>query len=351
MEKIKEEKITPKLTREQIILIIKENYDLEIVEVNVLNSYHNQCCQLISENKEKFIFKISNNKMVKQNMYYVEEFSEYFEKNLKDFKCPTFIKNKKKDVITEVIYQEKILISRLANFIEGEILRNTNFRNKENLINLGFMYGKIGSVMQKFEPQHEYTSSGEFSLEIRKLYKLSTRFLEYVTDLEIKKIIIKALELIKENLGTCKDNYRKFRMGNIHNDGNQSNILCNYKDHSKLIGIIDLDDVCYSILINDLAVLLNYICCYKNENWMEDCCLVVKGYNKAIKILDEEFKAIYYLILQRACTSFTRCYYEISKTTENKEYLMNFFDINILSRLLDFGPEKFEREIRKCILD
>ena len=84
---------------------------------------------------------------------------------------------------------------------------------------------------------------------------------------------------------------------------------------------------------------------------MEDCCTVVKGYNKSNPILDEQFKAIYFMVLQRACISFTSCYHEISKTPENKEYLMNDFDKNILINLLDIGYEKFESEIRKCVLD
>tara|TARA_R110002051_G_scaffold86498_2_gene152351 strand:- start:7817 stop:10084 length:2268 start_codon:yes stop_codon:yes gene_type:complete len=91
----------------------------------------------------------------------------------------------------------------------------------------------------------------------------------------------------------------ELRQSIIHNDANDWNVLTK---NEKVTGIIDLGDMCYSWLINELAVALTYILMGK-ENPLEVADTVIKSYHSILPLEQKEIDILYYLIAARLCTS------------------------------------------------
>ncbi|WP_339629854.1 aminotransferase class III-fold pyridoxal phosphate-dependent enzyme [uncultured Maribacter sp.] len=91
----------------------------------------------------------------------------------------------------------------------------------------------------------------------------------------------------------------EFRQSIIHNDANDWNVLVH---NDSITGIIDFGDMCYSWLINELAVALTYVLMDK-ENPLEIAKHIIKAYHIKLPLQENEVDALYYLIAARLCTS------------------------------------------------
>ncbi|WP_339654320.1 aminotransferase class III-fold pyridoxal phosphate-dependent enzyme [uncultured Maribacter sp.] len=91
----------------------------------------------------------------------------------------------------------------------------------------------------------------------------------------------------------------EFRQSIIHNDANDWNVLA---QNDAIAGIIDFGDMCYSWLINELAVALTYVLMDK-ENPLEIACQIITAYTTKLPLQEKEVDALYYLIAARLCTS------------------------------------------------
>ncbi|MDB4264499.1 aminotransferase class III-fold pyridoxal phosphate-dependent enzyme [bacterium] len=91
----------------------------------------------------------------------------------------------------------------------------------------------------------------------------------------------------------------EFRQSIIHNDANDWNVLV---QNDAITGIIDFGDMCYSWLINELAVALTYVLMDK-ENPLEIASQIIKAYHTKLPLQEKEVDALYYLIAARLCTS------------------------------------------------
>ena len=91
----------------------------------------------------------------------------------------------------------------------------------------------------------------------------------------------------------------EFRQSIIHNDANDWNVLV---QNDAITGIIDFGDMCYSWLINELAIALTYVMMDK-ENPLEIAIQIIKAYHTKLPLHEKEVDALYYLIAARLCTS------------------------------------------------
>ena len=85
----------------------------------------------------------------------------------------------------------------------------------------------------------------------------------------------------------------------IHNDANDWNVLT---QKGKVSGIIDFGDMCYSWLINELAVALPYVLAEK-EDPLGVAGIVIGAYHREFPLKREEIEILYYLVAGRICMS------------------------------------------------
>ncbi len=91
----------------------------------------------------------------------------------------------------------------------------------------------------------------------------------------------------------------KLRSSLIHGDANEWNILTK---ENQVTGLIDFGDLCYTPLINELAVAATYVC-YDKENPLEWAEVLVKSYHQVLPLEQQELEILYYLIAARLCIS------------------------------------------------
>ena len=74
-------------------------------------------------------------------------------------------------------------------------------------------------------------------------------------------------------------------------------------------GIIDFGDICYTPLINELAIAIAYAILYVDEpiKWSG---FIVESYNKVLQLKEKEIALLYYLIPTRLCISVCNSAYE-----------------------------------------
>ena len=110
------------------------------------------------------------------------------------------------------------------------------------------------------------------------------KYLEYIEDVETKKLVEYFLLQYNENVFSNDCNLRS---SIIHNDTNDWNILVN-KDN--IIGVIDFGDMVKTYMINEVAIALSYLLVEK-ENIITWIIKFLKPYNKSIKLKSIEIVA------------------------------------------------------------
>ncbi len=108
-------------------------------------------------------------------------------------------------------------------------------------------------------------------------------------------------------------------------------------NNNEINGIIDFGDLCYTPLINELAITIAYACLYVDNplKWAE---IIVKSYNAVLPLKDKEISVLYYLIAARVCISVCNSAYERVKNPDNTytaiseklawQFLYNWLKIN-----------------------
>ncbi|GAB3035321.1 aminotransferase class III-fold pyridoxal phosphate-dependent enzyme [Bowmanella dokdonensis] len=113
----------------------------------------------------------------------------------------------------------------------------------------------------------------------------------------------------------------KLPAGPIHNDANDYNLLVDdLTNPTRISGLIDFGDMCFSQLVNELAIA----CAYAVLDQPDPVAViraVTKGYQSQRPLNEDELKALPYLICLRFCVSVCNSAHAIRQTPDN-EYLL-----------------------------
>ena len=71
---------------------------------------------------------------------------------------------------------------------------------------------------------------------------------------------------------------------------------------NKELGLIDFGDLAKTQLVNEVAIAMVYAS-YSIENPLENASIILKSYNKVIKLTDTEISLLYYLMASKLCIS------------------------------------------------
>ncbi len=222
-----------------------------------------------------------------------------------DFSCPI-----ESNIRETVIEFESRAFARLLSFVEGEFLGEIDHTNKV-LISLGRLLAKIDRVL---------LNENNFSIKGRRLkwdnqYALDSEpYLNYIKNPSKRKLLEYYFLQFKEKVIPKMPYLRK---SIIHNDANDWNVLI---QEGEVSGIIDLGDMCYTHLINELAVALPYVLIGKEEP-LEKACLLIKSYHEILPLEAKELGVLYYLIAIRLCISVCNSAYHSKQNPENEEYI------------------------------
>ncbi len=85
---------------------------------------------------------------------------------------------------------------------------------------------------------------------------------------------------------------QKLRKSVIHGDANDRNVL---EQNGVVSGMIDFGDMCFSHLINELAIGITYAVMEK-ENPVEWACHIISGYHQKLALEEREIDLLYLLV-------------------------------------------------------
>lgn len=283
-----------------------KNYNLKNPKLKKLVGYDSEN-YLVENGSEKFILKIIPNEKNKVDFAHAEnEVLLHLQKN-KNNKFPVPVKNNNDELLTYFESENSIKTTRLLTFLEGEFLGDAehtlqlfksfgNFLAETDLELKDFQSYTIAARQNKWDLQH---------------FLLNEKYIQYIKNPAERKIVEYFFLQYKQNV---LPQLPAFRKQIIHGDANDWNVLT---QNSTVSGLIDFGDVCFSQLINELAIAITYAILGK-KNPVEWAIPIISAYHKIIQLEEQETDNLFWLIAARLCTSVCNSAFEKIKNPENE---------------------------------
>jgi 4-aminobutyrate aminotransferase-like enzyme/Ser/Thr protein kinase RdoA (MazF antagonist) len=239
----------------------------------------------------------------------------------------------------DVMIQYENYLIRVLSFVPGTFLGETQ-QTKTLVESFGRFLGELTKWSSRLEPSG--ISSRESQWDLQHLLK-NIPLLEDVSNARDRAVIGHFIHQFRLKVLPRRYSLRKAM---IHNDTNDWNVLC--KD-GQVTGLIDFGDMCYSWLINELAVGLTYICMEKEDPLLA-ASQAITAYHNVFPILEEEADLLYNLIAGRLCISLCNSAHT-SKAEPDKDYITisEAPARKLLHKWLSIHPLKARAAFRKAI--
>jgi 4-aminobutyrate aminotransferase-like enzyme/Ser/Thr protein kinase RdoA (MazF antagonist) len=203
-----------------------------------------------------------------------------------DFPIPTPSFN------NELIVVDNDQIYRLLSFIEGDFLGDVPHKT-ELMHSIGSFLGQLDKELEGY---HHSAIVGKGTQWDLKSFKSNHQYIKYISNPKERNIVAYFFMQFDEHVYPIQHQLRK---SVIYNDANHWNVLT---QNGKLSGVIDFGDMCYSWLINEVAIALTYVMMHKADP-LAIAAPLIKGYQSVYPLNEQELDILYYLIAARLCTS------------------------------------------------
>ncbi|NOR75113.1 MAG: phosphotransferase [Draconibacterium sp.] len=260
----------------------------------------------IENNSEKYILKVYPDKKEEVDLAEAEnEVLLHLQKN-KNKKFPNPVKNSNNKLLTTFKENNTVKIARLLTYLEGEFLGDA-----KHSVQLFRSFGKFLAEMdlQLKDFQNYVIEARHLKWDLQH-FLLNEEYVKCITNTSDRKIAAYFFQQFKENVIPVLP---KLRKQIIHDDANEWNTLV---QNNRISGIIDFGDVCYSQLINELAIALAYSLLGKKDpiKW---AIIIISEYHKTLPLEEKEIDILYWLIAARLCTTASNSAYERIQRPEN----------------------------------
>lgn len=231
-------------------------------------------------------------------------------------------------------------LTRLYQFIEGSLLGKAE-QTDELLYNFGIAIGQLTQAIG------DYRSN---PIEARRLEWDQQYCLVNVSKVPCiqhpkhRKWVNYFFDQFAQHIAPIQ---HELRHAIIHGDVNEQNVLVK---GNEVLGIIDFGDICYSPLINEVAVSMAYCSLLNQDDPLGKISLILKGYHSVSPLLPEEVDLLYYLIPIRLCVSVANSS-EKQAQGEGTDYIVqNQKDAwNILEQWIGFNPTGVNNYFREAL--
>ena len=203
----------------------------------------------------------------------------------------------------------QIFYVRLLSFLEGKFFAEIEHTD-EFFKSFGTFLGKMNLALLTF--RHPAIDARIFNWDNQHAL-LNEKYVGFISDLEKRRLVQYFFMQYREEI---QPHCYKIRKSTIHNDGNDWNVLTK---NGIVSSVIDFGDMCYSPLINELAVAITYAC-FEKPNPIKTACLIIKNYHQELPLEELELDILYYLIATRLCVSVCNSAYSKNQMPDN-EYI------------------------------
>jgi ethanolamine-phosphate phospho-lyase len=323
----------------QLKKFVRESYGLNIKSLKKLNGYDNENYLLDSHEGKRFILK--KYPFSKNNISLISSENDCLihlnKKSNNSYPSPIFSRNNE---YLEIICSKKDkYIIRVLSYLKGKFLGEIQVTD-DILTSIGELVGKLSRHLNNYS--NDSISSRKWEWDIQYL-NLNKKFLRYIEDPKERKIVIYFFQQFDEFV---KPKLEKLRTSIIHNDTNEWNVLIK---KNKELGIIDFGDLTESQLVNEVAISMTYAS-YDKEKPLSSASLVLKSYNKIMRLTDTEVSLIYYLMAAKLCISVCNSAYSKKINPKNKYALISEKSAwRMLKYLIKISPIHAENIFRKAL--
>jgi len=284
-----------------IAFILREYYGKEVLTSSPMEGYESINFKISTPGKN-FVLKQHKNTTEEEAVLRAEHLVMQHVKELNNYTISFTQPTLDKQPIVQ--YKEKIY--RLLSFVEGELLGNLTHTDTM-LHSFGVFLGKLDLSLGKL--QNDTLKAKETPWDLRHFYK-NYPLLAHITDQNDRRLVDYFFLQYQEQIIPKQYQLRKQL---IHNDANEWNVLIT---DNKVTGLIDFGDMCYSWLINELAIAITYVMMHNNKP-LEAAAEVIKGYNETLALTIDEIDLLYYLVAARLCTSVCNSAYNKKQRPES----------------------------------
>ena len=287
---------------------ISEKYKFKNPEIQKLVGY-DIVNYKVEDGSEKYILKVYSDKKEEVDFAKAENELLIHLQKKGNSGCPNPIENIDKELLTPFKDEHTSKVARLLTYLEGEFLGDAEHTPE--------LFKSFGKFLAEMDIQ--LRSFRNYVIEARQLkwdlqhFLLNEEYVQYITNPADRKIVAYFFQQFKENVTPILPTLRK---QTIHGDANEWNTLT---QNNQISGLIDFGDICYSQLINELAIALAYALMGK-ENPVDWATPIISEYHKIFPLQKKEIDILYWLIAARLCTSVCNSAYEKAKRPEN-EYI------------------------------
>lgn len=187
--------------------------------------------------------------------------------------------------------KEKRLI-RLLSFLEGTCLGDSEY-TPGMLYSFGQTLAGLDRFLQSYNNSAIRARRSAWDLQYFHLNQKKLALIENPADRKLVEYFFLQTEEFAAPF------FAELRKSTIHGDANEWNVLA---ANGRISGIIDFGDLCYTPLINELAIALAYASLFVREP-VTDLLPLVRGYHEVLPLEEKELELLYYLIPLRLCIS------------------------------------------------
>ncbi|MEA1785273.1 aminotransferase class III-fold pyridoxal phosphate-dependent enzyme [Arenibacter sp. GZD96] len=181
---------------------------------------------------------------------------------------------------------------RLLSYVEGEFLARV-----AHTPNLLYSFGQfLGRLDAQIHLMYVPAVASKISAWDIQHLPLSRPLLPYIADAKNRNLVDYFFVQFEAQVVPLQYQLRK---GIIHGDANDWNVLTQKEAVS---GIIDFGDMCYSWIINEVAIALTYAMMGKADP-LESAVPLLQGFHAIFPLQEIELKVLYYLVAARLCIS------------------------------------------------
>lgn len=313
--------------------VLKQHYNLEESTHSSLEGYDSINYKVKSK-KGTFVLKqqaysLEALELLKAENAVLEKLSHLHEY---DFPVPM------PSITNELISVEKDQIYRLLSFVDGFFLGDVS-HTSELLYSIGTFLGQMDKELKGF---HHSAIAGKETQWDLKLFKSNFQYLKYIANPKDRNLVDYFFMQFDQHVYPIQHQLRK---SVIYNDANHWNVLT---QNGKLSGIIDFGDMCYSWIINEVAIALSYVMMDK-EDPLAIAAHLIKGYQTVYPLNEQELDILYYLVAARLCTSVCNSAY--AKTLKPDSEYITISEKpawDLLRQWLAVSPVKAKDSFRKA---
>jgi 4-aminobutyrate aminotransferase-like enzyme/Ser/Thr protein kinase RdoA (MazF antagonist) len=289
----------PKFDIESAGKIAKDLYGIEATPSS-LPSERDQNFLLETASGEKFVLKLAN---LTEDRLMLEAQNGAMNHLAKHTDlCPRIIPTKKGDEIASVTSPAGARhFVRLVTYLTGTPLGNIRRRSPALLHDLGYKIGLVDLALQGFDHPALHR---DFQWDLANGLKTIRRNGDLIADAQLREWVKSSADEFERNTAPLLP---RLRTSVVHNDANDYNILVDggtdlYTRNQSVVGLIDFGDMVHSYTVGDLALAIAYAI-LDQPNPLTTAAHVIRGYQAAFPLFEDEIAALFGLVTLRLCTS------------------------------------------------